>query len=721
MLLPFLLLPPVAHAAPTAQVTTIDVPIAVDGVLDESAWMQAVPVTDFVRYLPSEGGPPPGTTEVRFLQDERTLYVGIRVTGTARVRARLAYREDVDADDQIGLYLDPFGDAQTGYIFYTNAIGIQQDLQWVAGEWNESWNAVYRTKGRITDDGYELEIALPFRSVKYPAGGSVQDWGLILTRKNPAQGEKYAWPQIARNHPRVFAQAGALQGVRPPGRGSGLELIGGITVRGQAERPTVADDFRWSSLDTWWEIFRPSLDVRAGVTPTMALVGAVNPDFSQVEADVTPVLLNARFALQFAERRPLFTEAAGFFQDAHESLYTRSMVEPLAGLKLAGRQDAWSLGLMHVIDRSPVASVHGDGTPGFSEADVAGRWSLNTVVRIRRDLPRAGWFGVTFADKHLVEAAYARPDPWTPPLGGHDSLGLDTQIPLGRRWLFTAAHDQSLTTGGGDLFAGSRSALAVERNSGQGLGLSAEAVAITDDYRQELGFRTQSGFFASEASIDWTFAPGGPVSTVTPALEAQVFEAFDGESFRQLALLTEVLVSGVHAIEVTGALHQQVAGPDLSRVQGWNAGARYDGQVGAVLELTPAFEVGREMDFQTFEPALRTLTQLSTVVRPVHPLRIDLLGRWTHFMPEAGDPRDDVLVRGRIQWQFTPQWGLRLISEYNHRGDRTDQLRSSALLSWLLHPYTSAYLGYAEQTQLGTSPGTLDRAIFAKVQIMVRP
>ncbi|HMV65323.1 MAG TPA: DUF5916 domain-containing protein, partial [Myxococcota bacterium] len=373
-----------AWAAWAAEVEVTPTEIHVDGALDEPAWATVAPITTFTRFQPTAGGPPPEQIEVRFLQDDANLYVGVRVRDAAHpIRARVSPREDVDSDDQVGLYLDPFHDARSGFIFYFNALGIQQDIRFDNGAWDVRWNTVLRSRGRVDEDrhGFSLEVAIPFRSLKYPRAPREQTWGVMVTRKIPAEGAKYGFPQLERGHPRLFLQAADLTGVRPTRRGSGVELIPGLTGRVEATRATPEAEPQWSDLDPWYDVIRPSLDLRAGLGTNMGLVAAINPDFSQVESDVAPVVLNRRFAYAFPEQRPFFVEGANYLQDDASTLYTRSIVEPLYGLKIGGREGEWSVGLLHALDRSPAASVHEHGAPGFTPETVADRSAFDTMVR----------------------------------------------------------------------------------------------------------------------------------------------------------------------------------------------------------------------------------------------------------------------------------------------------------------------------------------------------
>ena len=114
----------------STQVVVAQGPVDIDGRVEEAAWDAATPITELLQFQPVGGGPPPGTTEVRVLQDEHQLFVGIRVRGADYpIRTHLRAREDIDEDDQIGLYFDTFHDGRNGYAFYLNALGIQQDIR----------------------------------------------------------------------------------------------------------------------------------------------------------------------------------------------------------------------------------------------------------------------------------------------------------------------------------------------------------------------------------------------------------------------------------------------------------------------------------------------------------------------------------------------------------------------------------------------------------------
>jgi hypothetical protein len=709
--------------------------VTVDGVLDEGAWQTAARVEGWSRFQPTPGGPPAETLDVRVLQTEGALVFGVRVSDTSvPVRARFSQREDLDADDQIGIYLDPFDQARQGFIFYVNPLGVQQDLRHDNGEWQISWNAVFQSRGRVDADGhgFTLEVAIPFSALKYPSGEQDQTWGLILTRKVPAEGAKYGFPTLVRGHPQVFRQSAALDGVRPTARASGVQLIPALTFRGE-QTVDDAGAAAWTPLRPWGDWARPQLDVRAGLGTGFGLVATVNPDFSQVESDVLPVVLNRRFAWRYPEQRPFFTEGALELADPGKTLYSRSIAEPWVGARVQGRADGWNIAALHVLDRAPTASFHEGGTPGFATEDVEGRWAANTLLRVRRDLPGSGQLGLTFADKRLVEGEFQRPQPGATSRGAADHLGVDVLVPLGDRWTLTAGQDQSIAGNAEAVVSGTRTGLVVERPTGRGLGVYADAAFLSEGYRQELGFLNQSGLFRAVAEVDGTLAGRGALSTWSPGVEAEAIAQVNGESYVYGLATFGWVIRGVHAIHVGGGWNDRQERPDgsapLDRAGGPAWRATVSTQAGRTLELMLTADGAREMDFLDRRPTWRTSARLDAAIRAGRHLRIDALARWGHWdrvtpTADGTDVRDDLLLRARTGVSFDKHWSLRWIAAYNLIAGQAPTLETNLLATWMLHPFTAVYVGYAQLDRLpwrDDGGATTSRSLFLKGTVWWQP
>lgn len=702
--------------AQEVSVTSTDTPVEIDGVLDEAVWAVAEPVTDFLQYEPSPGGPPPGVTEVRFAQDDRYLYVGMQVReADYRIRARVTQRERINDDDQIGLHIDTFADERSGYLFYFNPHGIQQDVRTSNGEWSISWDTAFRTKGRVTEDGYVIEAAFPWRSLKYPSGGEPQDWGIIVTRKVPSLDTKYAWPVVERRHPRQFSQAAKLKNVQPAPRGSGLELIPTATAIQQWPN----EDDEMSGLDAPLEILRPSIDARLGLTPDISLTTALNPDFSQVESDVADVRLNPRFAFQFRETRPLFLDGSEYYQDRSETLYTRSINNPVYGIKLSGREGPFSIGMLNALDRSPMPSFNSQPTAGFEEADTEGRVAQTTMLRTRLDAFGTGFVGFSFADKRLLGEA---DDPSSVGPGVFDAVAADTVVNLGGRWLAGGSSQHTFVgPQGGPTLWGMANEIGLERSPGSGTGLELMVRDTTPTHRLETGFSPLSGATTIEALVDQTIPTNSFAELIAPGAEAEVIVERDGDRLAVYGPALLVEFAKVHEIEVKGGpvdqVEQGVAVPGA-----WFEG-RYEGDLAGYVELEPEVTWTRAIDYTLLVPAEELVVSTQITVRPVPPIQLDLRGSWGRFDPDIpgpeGLPETALLFRPRLNWQFTRELGLRVVSQLTEEPDEA-LMRNSILLTWLQTPGTAAYLGVSQTTDRRNDL-LVDRAIFAKASVLLRP
>ncbi len=712
--------------------------IEVDGVLDEPGWSAAEPAQTFLRFQPIDGGPAPGRTEVRFLQDDRNLYVGVRVTDAGyRMRARVSQRESINADDQIGVYLDTFSDRISGYIFYFNAIGVQQDIRHNAGDWNVSWDTVIRSKGRVIDDGFELEIAFPWRSLKFPSNDAdglddgQQDWGVILTRKVPHEGAKYSWPQLERGTPRIFAMANRLRGVRPPSRGSGLEITPSITAgwtdplpEGQSREPL--------------DVVRPSLDARFGLTPDLGLAATLNPDFSQVESDVSDTRLNARFAFDFPERRPFFLDGVDWFTDRGGTLYTRSINQPLYGVKLGGREGPLTIGVLHALDRDPLPSFTEGSSPGFSAEDVEDAWASNTLLRLRSDAFGLGYVGLVLGDKRIVR------DGQDGPQGTHQVGGADFEVPLGDRWFASSSFLHSMTGGRArpktspiepiepadpddspiptdpdaeEHLWGTQQIARIWRASGIGTGLSASFGHRSAGFRKELGFLTQADITTGAVSIDHTFTPGGPLDTWTPSGWVEGQQEGNGDRYATVGHGQTFLFDGIHTVSFGGWGHTFREGG--VEVHGGGGRFGWASNLGRAVDLSVNADMGRTIDYFALVPATTGQARVVATLRPTPGIRTDTEVRLRMHSPKGTVLQRTELIRNRLNWQFTRELGARWVLDYSAGTIRNPRVYNQLLLTWLRNPGTAFWIG-GSVTQV-PGEGIVERTVFAKATLLFRP
>lgn len=272
----------------------LDMEVAIDGVLDEPAWDAAARLVGFSRYAPVDGAAADDRTEVRVWYGPGAIYFGVRAAaGPGSLRATLADRDRIQLDDHILIFLSTFNDQRQATVFGVNPLGVQLDgvlLEGTRGGGGGfgglaagreapdlSPDFVFASRGRVTASGYEVEVRIPFKSLRYQ-GADAQTWGINVTRVIPQRGIEDSWAPARREAASFLAQSGQLTGLRDLRRGLVLDLNPVATAK--IDGAAAADGWHYDAS-------RPELglNLRWGVTENLTLNGTVNPDFSQVEAD----------------------------------------------------------------------------------------------------------------------------------------------------------------------------------------------------------------------------------------------------------------------------------------------------------------------------------------------------------------------------------------------------------------------------------------------------
>lgn len=371
----------------------------IDGVLDEPVWSHAVRLTGFSEFSPKDGLPAEDSTEVLVWYSTAAIYFGVKAYephgGPAAVRATLADRDKITTDDQIQILLGTLGDPGQATVLGVNPLGVQMDGTIVEQGVNRSQgfvvtsagreapdlspDYVFQSKGHLTDYGYEVEIRVPFKSLKFQSA-DVQSWRIQIVREVQHSGHEQTWTPAHRSGASFLAQSGTLDGLTGISRGVVLDLnpevtqhtIGaeGANARWDyaAERPQVGGNVRW------------------GINENLTLNGTFRPDFSQVEADASQFIIDPRAALYFAEKRPFFLDGIEQFNTPSQLVYTRRIVQPVAAAKLTGKMAGTDVAFLSAVD-DPLYSANGVDHP------------LYNILRLHRGLGPASNVGMTYTDK----------------------------------------------------------------------------------------------------------------------------------------------------------------------------------------------------------------------------------------------------------------------------------------------------------------------------------
>ncbi|MFL6253637.1 MAG: DUF5916 domain-containing protein, partial [Pyrinomonadaceae bacterium] len=341
----------------------------IDGKLDDEIWKTATVFKDFVQFRPVDLVAPSQATEVRIGYDSRFLYVAFRAYDEpGKVRATIAKRDAVFDDDWVGIWLDTFNDGRRAYELIFNPFGVQADAIFTEGV-NEDFSVdiVHESKGVVLDDGYTVEVAIPFKSLRYEAGKD-KKWGLHLLRTiKRLNNEQSTWMPISRDNSSLLGQEGHVTGLEGLSTERTIELIPSLTISEAGSRvPSVTKGRRELSEAMGLPLpddrgrflnnpvgFDPGLTAKFGISPTMTLDMAINPDFAQVEADATVVTANQRFPIFFEEKRPFFLEGKEIFETLLSAVHTRSIVDPDYAFKFTGKRGRNTYGLLFASDNAP--------------------------------------------------------------------------------------------------------------------------------------------------------------------------------------------------------------------------------------------------------------------------------------------------------------------------------------------------------------------------------
>ncbi len=387
--------PDVYHALKgqtVAKAPAFEAQVTIDGHLDEPAWKRAALLTGFSEYQPVDGRPAPESTEVLVWYSPTAIYFGIRAYEPhGVVRATLADRDKISADDNVEIHLDTFHEGRRAFVFIVNPFGVQAD-----GTKNESGGFIpgsnvmpgmndlsadfrWDSKGTLTEYGYEVEIRIPFSSLRYPVANE-QRWGLQIDRHVQHSGYEETWTPALKASASFIVQQGELRGITGISHGQVVELNPELTS-------TISGAPTGTFGQGWGYTSKPQLggNVRLGVGSNFVLNGTIKPDFSQVEADATQIAADARFALFYAEKRPFFVEGSELFNVPNTMIYTRRIVQPDAALKLTGKLGQNDIAVLSALDAGSTTST--------------GERPIVDVIHVQRDFGGQSTAGLFYSDR----------------------------------------------------------------------------------------------------------------------------------------------------------------------------------------------------------------------------------------------------------------------------------------------------------------------------------
>jgi Domain of unknown function (DUF5916)/Carbohydrate family 9 binding domain-like len=510
----------------------------IDGKLDDEIWKRAVVLKDFHQIQPGDNIAPSKPTEVMLGFDAKFLYIAFHCYDEPdKVRATIPKRDNIWNDDYVGILFDTFNDKRKAYEFDFSPLGIQADGIWTDGQ-GEDFNPdiVMESKGVVTSDGWTVEVAIPFKSLRYVAGKD-KLWGAHFWRRiKRFNNELDMWMPINRDISSWLAQEGHLSGLEGISAERTLELIPSLTLSETGKRKATLSSAQLAAgmLDPGRLVnepvkFDPGLTGKFTITPNVTLDFAINPDFAQVESDQLVVTANQRFPIFFPEKRPFFLEGVDIFTTQIAAVHTRTIVDPDFAVKLTGKVDRNTFGLLVASDNAPgnftsEERLTADPRLIDQNASVA-------VLRLKRDIgQKDSYIGFLGTYRRFVDQ-YNQ-------LGGFDSrFRINPQTTFSAQALVTHSRNNFFYPDEGKTLDRVESGFiyATDYNmSGRHFGYEYSTVGRTRYYRADVGFNRRTNTNNHNLFIRYNSEPKPKARLVSWRVYDDVSTNFDWQGHSQI-------------------------------------------------------------------------------------------------------------------------------------------------------------------------------------------
>ena len=674
----------------------IESPITIDGELDEPQWKLSEVAKDFIQNEPDTGEPATERTEVRLLYDDENLYLGVYCydsAGREGLTVTQISRDFGPGDgDHFAMIFDTFNDHRNGYVFGTNPRGAKREGQ-MGGDGERrtyDWDAIWHVESKITDEGWQAEFAIPFRTLRF-RDIEEQVWGLNFTRRIRRKNESMHWSPIPLPYRlSKVSYAGTLDGL------SGIRQGRNFYVKPYISAPILRREE--DDVD-----FLPDagLDIKYGITPGLTLDVTLNTNFSQVEADQEQINLT-RFPLFFPEKRDFFLENATMFQvrragrarsrdliaffSRRIGLERGRVIPILGGARLTGRVDKYRLGFLSI------------QTDNFEELS-----STNfSVARIRRDIFQNSDVGGIFINKQSGEGVYNR----TYGIDGHFQFFRHLEIASFLLKTDTPGLEGDDTSF--DAFVGWED----DRYK-----IEADHLAIEDNFNPEVGFVRRTGIRKSRGEFHLKFWPGEEISwirQITPSTGIEYVTDQDNrvESKNFNQTLSIMLEDGGSIGLTHQARFERLDEPFFIRPdQAIPAGDYVFGEFNPhfLTDRTRMFSGGIELEIGDFFDGRKNSYITNFRFQPSYQFAARI--SWAHddLDLSSGDFSTD-LVTTNLDYAFNTQMFLSALIQYN---STLEEISSNIRFNFIYQPLSDLFLVYNERRT--TTGDVLERALIAKM------
>ena len=705
----------------------------IDGVLDDEVWTTAAHLTEFTQQAPLDGTPATEATDVLIAYDSEKIYFGFhaRYEDPTIMRANRVERDRAFQDDLITLYFDTFMDQQRGYEFDVNGFGVQGEGVISGGggggRWrgppgaipraDRSWNTLFDTGGQIVADGFTAEMAIPFKSLRYPSSpdGESHRWGLQIVREVKGKDEEnQVWAPMSRDETSFFAQMGILEGMTDLSTKRNLEILPTFTAIQFGEIDPTRSRFVNQDTDP-----DAGLNLKYGITSDLTADFTINPDFSQIESDRPQIEVNQRFPLFFSELRPFFVEGAEIFdvRAPVTLVHTRTIVDPDYGGKVSGQLGWFSVGALAANDRAP-GRVDSPEDPAFDQK------AQTFIGRARYDLYAESNIGAVFTNREFLDS-HSR------------GFGMDGNFRLTPTISGGVRAFGSSYKGLGEEQVGGHILVAGIQESGRNWSWRLNAHEISREFDTDVGFVRRRDIRNVAGNLGYHFWPESWIINWEPGVNYGQNYDFDG-------ILQDENLSARLGFSFVGNMHLFTnMSWDMERFGGINFRKnRFSiggGKNGRSYSFFGNLNIGDAIFFLGPFLGHQISWNVNASVRPTERLQTELrFDRRRLTDPGNNDAEifDVRILRATTNLQITDRLGLRNIAEFNSQDETVD---FNVLFNYRVDAGTVFYLGYddhfqqadliegdrdgdglEEQLFFTTGQRRTSRAFFIKLQYLLR-
>jgi len=685
----------------------LDATVTIDGHLDEPVWQRAAMLTGFSEYAPVDQRPSPDSTEVLLWYSRDAMYIGLKAYEPhGPVRATLAERDNVSSDDNTEFQFDTYDERNRAFVFIVNPLGVQADgikneqggfvpgSNVMPGQNDLSADFIWESKGRLTSWGYEVEIRIPFSTLRYPSA-TTQDWGIQIQRNVQHNGYQETWTEAHKASASFIDQEGTLVGMTGMHHGQVASLNPELTNTASGSPCCAPDNTGWHYANA------PRLggNLRWAMGSNFVLNGTVKPDFSQVEADATQIAADERFALFYPEKRPFFVEGSDQFNVPNTLLYTRRIVQPDAALKLTGKIGRTDVAVLSALDASSTTAT--------------GQQPRVDILRLRRGFGAQSTVGMMYSER----------------VGGGRAnrvADADLHYVFGGKYYAEFQGVMSSTNQNGATRA-SPMWSAVADGTGRRFGFHYNILGVGNDFADDNGFVQRTGIVSPSAMNRFTLygGPGALVERFNVYLQTGATWKYD-DFFAAKSLLedkasgnTQLTLRGGWSVNFTPTLSSyafdpaayageyvgtsQAANPFVPspRITTFTTNFKISTPQFAKYAASAGVTVGNDVDFLETSRVRRLDYNASLDLRPTQQIRVGATYQASTFTRRSDNVRtlSTSIPRVKVEYQLTRSIFFRVVTQYT--ANKREPLVDPTTGGLILTPGAGGFVPYSEQVSNG--------------------